>query len=126
MDNTRRINDDDLSEIISWYDKRGMAIIPELLSNVGFIVPGIAAGYLMGTDTRACILEPFIANPEASEAERDSALHSILAALTEKAEAMGFYYIFGFAASQSMIRRALEQGFYCSEQNTTVIKELRS
>lgn len=102
-----------------------MVCDPDLLSPVGFIIPGIAAGFLMSTPTKACILEPFIANPEADIADRDLALRTILSSLVDKAEAMGFDYIFGFAASPTMIERAVEQGFYCSEKAVTVIKDLR-
>lgn len=125
MDNTREVTVEDLDDIGMWYAKRGMYMDKSLLSRNGFIVPGVAAGFLIGTDTKACILEPFIANPQANEHERDTALKGILEALVERAEGLGYDYIFGFAASPTMIARAIEQGFYQSETNITVIKELK-
>jgi len=120
----RRYNTGDLEEIRSWYEKRGMQLIPSLIPPVGFIVPGIAAGFMISTNTTAAILEPFIANPEVSEWERDTALRYILDKLVEQAAFECNTHVFGFSTSQTMIRRALDMGFKLTETSSTVVKEI--
>lgn len=120
----RRFNTGDLEEIGSWYQKRGMQLIPSLIPPVGFIVPGIAAGFMMSTNTTAAILEPFIANPDASQHDRDKALTIILEELVNQAAFECNTHVFGFSTSQTMIRRALDMGFKLTETPSTVVKEL--
>lgn len=113
------------SEVSTWYEARGVRITPDSLSHTGFIVPGIAAGFLMLTDTSACILEPFIANPEATAEERDDALNTIIAKLILEAKAMKFKRIFGFSNNPPMLKRAQEFGFKVIEiDRKTICKDI--
>lgn len=107
-----------------WFQARGSKAAQDLLPKVGFIVPGIAAGFLMQTDTGCCILEPFIANKDTDKAERNKALEAIMGELIQEASRLGFKRIFGFSSNEPMISRALKFGFVIVEESTTVCKEL--
>lgn len=121
----RKYNHEDFYSIIEWYEARHIRPAQDMIPPTGFIVPGIAAGFLMRTDTSACILEPFIANPHANKEDRDRALNSIMGDLIEEARNLGYDRVFGFSSRESMIERAVFQGFVIVEESTTVCKELK-
>jgi hypothetical protein len=125
-DNMRRFTVEDYNEISTWYLSRNMTPVrQDFLPPVGFIVPGVAAGFIMQTDSNLAILEPFISNKESKSIERHEALDKIMAALVEYAKSTECKGIFGFSTSHPMIRRALRQGFIVNEINSsTVFKEL--
>ena len=122
----RKYNKTDFNEISTWFQDRKIAIQEDYLSKTGFIVPDTAAGFLYRTDANFCIFECFIGNPKKTSEERDAALNSIVAALIGEAKEMGFKEVYGFATSQSMIRRGFEQGFKQLETCTMIVKDLRS
>lgn len=124
MIKSRKYNDEDFEAIDSWYKSRGSKASKDLLPKIGFIVPGVAAGFLMQTDTGCCILEPFIANRYTDKAERHSALDAIMRDLIYEAKTLGFSRIFGFSSNEPMIARSLKHGFVIVEESTTVVKEL--
>jgi len=114
----------DFEAIRSWYEARHLKVLEEDFPKIGIIVPGIAAGFLMQTDTMACILEPFIANPDTNKLDRDQALNLIMGELIEEAGDLGYTRIFGFSSNTPMLRRARKWGFIEVESSTTVVKEL--
>lgn len=121
----RKYMNEDFEEIRSWYDMRGMTVELQDLPKVGFIVPGVAAGFIMQTDTNCCILEPFIANPLTLKKCREVALDSIFKHLIKEAQTLGFKKIFGFSTHLKMVWRAQTFGFRVIETNClTVIKDL--
>lgn len=121
----RKYMKSDFNEISTWFQDRKIAIQEDYLPATGFIVPGIAAGFIYKTDANFCIFECFIANPSKSAEERDVALNNIVAAMIGESKEMGFKEIYGFATSQSMIRRGFEQGFKQLETCTMIVKDLR-
>lgn len=114
----------DFQYVESWYEARRLRVFREDFPKVGFVVPGIAAGFLMQTDTKSCILEPFIANPDTTKLQREQALNLIMGQLIEEAGDLGYARIFGFSSNAPMIRRAKSWGFVVVESSTTVCKEL--
>jgi hypothetical protein len=121
----RKYIDEDFEAIESWYLERGMQVNEEDFPIVGFIAPGIAAGFLMQTDTKCCILEPFIANPHTTMAEREAALVPIMEALVQEARNLGYHRVFGFSIHPTMLDRAEDMGFEVIEKcSKTVCKEL--
>lgn len=125
MMQSRKYVDEDFKSIIEWYDSRHIRPAQDMIPPTGFIVPGIAAGFLMRTDTSACILEPFIANPRANKHDRDRALNSIMNDLIHEAKELGYDRVFGFSSHERMIERAVSHGFIVVEESTTVVKELK-
>lgn len=118
----RRFLKSDYDTITTWYKARKLNTVPSLfLPEIGFIVDGVAAGFLIQTDASFCILEPFIANPDASEEDRDKALSSILAELVNKARRLKYEGVFGFSAQSTMLKRAIKQDFEIMDKNSTTI-----
>ncbi len=91
---------------------------------IGFIVPGVAVGFIMQTDTKCAILEPFVSNLKIPREQRDVALSLILTKLTTYAKNSGFKAVFGFSRNLPMLKRAKLQGFRHVEHCETIIKEL--
>lgn len=121
---SRKYELDDYWQLAEWWAARKIVMAEDVLPPTGFIVPGIAAGFLIKTDTSCCIIEPFIANPRANKEDRDAALNKIMLDLIEEARFLGFKRIFGFSSRESMIERALNCGYVIVEESTTVCKEL--
>ena len=67
----------------------------DFLSDIGFVVPGVASGFLVTTNVNCCFLEPFISNPKAPKELRDKALKEILESLEDKASKIGIRLIYG-------------------------------
>lgn len=125
MDKCRKYSPEDFEAIQSWYKSRDMAPLEDLIPKIGFIVPGVAAGFMMQTDTKCCILEPFISNPLVDSEKRKEALDLIMGELILEAFQLGYNRIYGFSTVPSMVNRALKWGFKTVEKNsTTVCKEL--
>lgn len=120
----RKYKTEDYPEVLSWWEARKIRMPEDVLSSIGSIVPGIAAGFLIRTNTSACIFEPFIANPRASKEDRNTALNAIMVDLVQEARLLGFKRVFGFSSNEPMIERALKVGFQVVEESTTVVKEL--
>lgn len=121
----RKYSDSDFEQVSSWFNKRNIPIEQDYLPKHGFIEPGVAAGFIYSTDANFCIFECFIGNPAKSKEERDVALNDIVAAMIGEAKELGFKDAYGFATSQNMIRRGMEQGFKPLEMCSMIVKDLR-
>jgi hypothetical protein len=78
MDRTVHYSHGFYPEVASWFTARSLPIPSHhSLPTNGFIVPGVAAGFLYLTDSDVSILDCFISNPKTTEVERDEALDSI-------------------------------------------------
>ena len=120
----KRVEDTDLEEILGWFKQRKIDISIDYLSPTGFIVPGVAAGYIFATDSNWCIFECFIGNPEISSEERQKALRQIVPAMIEEAKEMGYKQAFGFAVSKTMIDIGYENEFKFVETCSTIVRDL--
>src|ERR1700678_2917140 len=107
----RKYKKSDYNEVSSWFQDRNIDISEGYLPETGFIAPGVAAGFIYKTDANFCIFECFIANRDKSYEEREAALTKIVSSMIGEAKEMGFERVYGFATSQTMIRRGMEQGF---------------
>ena len=114
----------DYDEVSSWYHSRSIPITEDYLPQHGFIIPGVAAGFLYATDSNFCIFESFIANPEADRDHRKEGLRLIVEQMIKKAKNLGYRNAYGFATSQTMIQIGAEQGFKFVETCSTIIKDL--
>lgn len=114
----------DYDEVSTWFHERNIPITEDYLPRHGFIVPGIAAGFIYSTDANFCIFESFISSPNVSRHEREEALRNIVSAMIKKAKELEFKDAYGFATSQTMIRHGYEQGFKFVETCSTIIKDL--
>lgn len=124
MELIRAYNITDYETVNKWFtDQRVYSIPADFLSDIGYIVPGVAVGFLVKTNINCCFLEPFIANPDAPVSIRDEALREILRKLEDTAKSMGIRMVYGIATSPTMINRALDSGWVDLGKSTLLTKE---
>lgn len=120
----REYTKEDYIEVSGWFHSRSISITEDYLPPTGFIVPGIAAGFVYATDANFCIFESFIGNPQVSKEERQKALREIVPAMIREAKEMGYSQAFGFATSQTMIQIGYENEFKFVETCSTIVRNL--
>lgn len=103
---------EDYPELASWFRARGLALPCDRdLPDEGLIISGVAAGFLIQTDTSTAILDFFITNPETSPRARGEALNEISRGLIERARALGFRRVTCDSQLDTIVRRARALGF---------------
>lgn len=113
------------NEVSKWFkEHRGDNIPEDLLSEVGFIIPGVAVGFLIKTNTSMCLFEPFITNPEASKEDRDWALAFIVTCLEHEALRLGYKSCYGIATAPTMIEHGRKLGWRNRGPYIVITKEL--
>jgi hypothetical protein len=123
--NLRAFNPLDLDEMNRWYDLRGEPGVKiEMLPRLGFLAPGIAAGFLYQTDSALALVEGLVSNPEALLCKRAKALHLILGALTDAAKDFGFKLVIGSSKKTGPVALTLRQGFRKIGSFEMVVKEV--
>lgn len=77
----------DYESMKGWYEKRGHPV-PHgtFLPPVGYIEPGVAAGFLVACDNKIGILDFYVSNPDAARELRDKAFEGITKRLFEYAD----------------------------------------
>lgn len=115
-----------LSMLNSWLEKRGMDLISEEdVPSMGFIVPGIAAGFLRQCEGNVAIIDSLVTNPDACPVVRHYQLNKIYDWLIAEAESQGIKKLIGFTRDEHTLRRSLDHGFVISPYTFLVrFKEL--
>jgi hypothetical protein len=91
----RPVMADDHPEIASWYRAHDQKMVPiDLLPPQGLIWPGVAAGFMMKTDSKVCFLEHYIANPRAFKEVSRRALELITDQFLQASRAQGYVAVF--------------------------------
>ena len=93
--------------IQSWYRERSLPV-PEapMLPVIGFVEEGVAAGFLVRTDTTLALLDGFVTNPAAQSNHKDIALDDIVDAIIEEARFLGFTALMAITKSEAIKARA--------------------
>lgn len=113
-------------QINEWFrDHRGDSIPEALLSKVGFIVPGVAVGFLIQTDTDVCLFEPFISNPKVPSELRETSLAGIVESLELEASKLGYRFCYGIATAPTMIEHGVKRDWVVMGNYTVIAKELK-
>ena len=120
----RKIEKSDIEEIISWFHSRNIAFTSEELPQLGYIVPGKAAGFMYQTDSNFVIFESFVGNTKCSRIDRQKALREIVTEMIKEAHNLGFKRAFGFVTSSTMLEIGYENGFQYVENCKTIVKDL--
>ncbi|MBK7860842.1 MAG: hypothetical protein IPJ65_20015 [Archangiaceae bacterium] len=105
-----------------WYAKHvPVPMDPIYLPEVGFVVPGVAMGFLYQTDSAVAHIEALVANPRASGAARSAAIDEVVQAIIAEAKKLGFKALLGNTSLPAVIERAKRLGFvHDPEPNQTV------
>jgi hypothetical protein len=107
--NIRRLNDEDYSTLVKWWDAwPGWAAPPQtFLPDTGFIVEknniGIVAGYVYMTNSKAALLEWIISNPEYRESDRKAAITLLIQAVERVLKDQGIVHVFTIGRNKSLI-----------------------
>lgn len=106
MISARRFIKQDLEQLNRWHALYEMPLLRyEDLPAIGYIVPGVCAGFLYQTDSSLCMLDAFIANPEARGNARREALNSVTELLLTTAKDLCFTTVLAFTQHESIKSR---------------------
>ena len=107
--NCRPIKQADLASINRWRHRHSQPAVDASENlDIGFIVPGVACGFLRQCEGRVGILEGICTNSLVSPAMRNKALDAIMARLTSTP---GFNRFIGYTVDSSTLQRAQRHGF---------------
>jgi hypothetical protein len=119
--NIRRLNDEDYSTLVKWWDAwpKWQAPAKDFLPNLGFIVEknniGIVAGYLYTSNSKVGFLEWVISNPEYRESDRKDAITLLIQAIEQVLKDQGFKYAFTMGRNKSLINIHKQLGWTVDE-----------
>lgn len=121
----RPFDDEDYPDFKEWHEKRGIIAVPkDCLPTRGFVVPGVAMGFLIQTDCKLGLIDFFITNPDVAKAHRRAALNEIGAAIEKRAKTIGIRYLKADSKHDFIkILAKLYGGSYIGEY-TAFIKEI--
>lgn len=115
----------DLDALNGWYTARKMPIpVISLLPETGLIVPGVAAAFLLLTDSSLALLHECVTNPSALSRDRHEALSAIYAELCTIAASKGYVHLMTWTADSGIVRRMAESGFSEWSGQRVFFKEL--
>lgn len=116
----RKFQTSDYFELCGWWNKHNWPCIPlDHLPENGFIVEGLAAGFLYKTDSKFGLLEFVVANPDSSKEDRAQALDLVIDNTLNLAKELGFKSIFSSITHPKLIQRYQEHGFMMTDENMT-------
>jgi len=121
----RRVLELDFDEIRAWFEARELKIPDRsLFPKVGFIVEGVAAGFIYFTDSPVAIIDCYISNPLSDSKYRSEAITGITEALIVCAKFHKCKRIKCDSTLGSIKRRALDHGFKSTGTYESFIMEI--
>lgn len=125
LGNMRDYTFDDYQEVCRWFRDRGMTTPkPSDLPLTGKIIPFVAVGFLLKTDTTACVLDFFVTNKDANMMARGRAIDTITRALILEAKKLGFKRVRCDSRIDTIKKKAVSLGFRSSGDHTVFCKEI--
>lgn len=122
----RRYKDSDYEDVCEWL--RDWDLPPPtrtMLPEIGFIVPGVAVGFLEQPDTDSCYFENVYSKKGSDKKERDRAINEIYDAAMLCAKALGFNRMLSVTDNSGMIKRAIQRGCKLEINKVLVINHLK-
>lgn len=113
--------DSHFEQVLHWMQLRGETLVPEALPATGFIVPGVAAGFLYRTDSSIAWIDGLVASKDVPKETRSKALDEIVQALRAEARNSGFKVMMGLTQFQPVVDRALRLGFQRSPKTFQLV-----
>ncbi len=105
----REFKSRDLTSINKWLKARAKnGITCQQLPRVGFVVPGVAIGFIREVEGGMGIFESLVSNPFASSALRHAAMSAIYAKVMNDAR---FERIIGFSVDNGALSRSADAGW---------------
>jgi hypothetical protein len=108
----REYDTEDYQQIKEWFQKRNMGYpSPKSLPKIGFIVDGLASGFLIQTDTCIAVIDFLISDPESELSKRRLALDQISESLLSAALRLGYSGVKCTTIYEPVAKRAKDYGF---------------
>lgn len=121
----RKFLPEDYIQLEGWSNDREVKAPPlEYLPSTGYIVDGVACGFLYLTNSAVGLLEGFITNPNADKNDRNKALDSITLKLIELAELNSCKILKCETKIDAIVNRAKDFGFTELIGFKTLMKEI--
>lgn len=108
-----------IDQISEWHRLQEAAPLCSVIPPVGFIEEGVAAGFLIQTDSGFAMLDGYVSNPEAPSEVRHEAFLAITERLLEAAREKECKMVLAISRDPSIICRATtlhdfkDLGLYC-------------
>jgi hypothetical protein len=116
--------DRDYGIIKAWWELHGSSVPKrEHLPTTGIVIEvsgkPVSAGFLYRTDSRICVFEFVVVDPEASREDRDIALDLLIEAAMYWAKQEGYTLIYNSSGIQRFIARLEGKGFIKADTGQT-------
>lgn len=109
----------DIVSINKWLERWGHPLATsEQLPARGYIVPGVAAGFIRDCETGMGMIDSYVSNSLVSSASRNKALNII----TEKLLSEPFTHFITMTANDGLVKRFLEHGMIAAPQYLWLVK----
>ena len=110
----------DYETLCMWWKQHEWLPVPvQCLPMTGFIVDGLAAGFLYKTDSNIAWLEWVVANKESDKEERSKAIDLVVDELILRAKELGYTRIFTSTNNPKLEARYHKHGFGSFDKNVT-------
>lgn len=118
----RRFEERDYADFCAWCEAHGGGIVErDVLPTLGLIVEGVAALFLVQTDTAVAFAHHLTTNPAAGLRERTAAVAELADGIKALARELGFRYLLTWSGHRSVVRQALRSGGRMIESPVSVI-----
>lgn len=115
----------DYEHIVNWFTLRHMPVPAQYeLPYVGYIEDGLAAGFLITSDTPTAVLDFFISNPVANKKLRQEAIFQIAKALMEEAKIQKYQRVLCRTKIESIKSAAKDLNFTDLGEFSTYMREI--
>jgi hypothetical protein len=116
----RKYQPSDYFELCTWWElQKWPSMGQDHLPENGFIVEGIAAGFLYKTDSKFALMEFIIANPKTEKETRAQALDLVIDSLLNLAKELDFKSVFSSITHPKLLQRYQQHGFVVTDENMT-------
>jgi len=112
----------DIVSINKWLARRNHPLVSQReLPQIGFIIPGVAAGFIRKVEGRIGIFESVVSNALVSAPVRHKAMGLLFDIISDMKD---FEYIMGFTKEGDMLLRAKKHGYIQADKHVIVVKRL--
>lgn len=124
-DEVKNFREHHYDEMSKWFVARGMPAPPRwFLSSKGFIVPGLAAGFLYTTNSQVAFIDCYISNPDADSVPIREAIDAITRRIIQISRSHGVKLLCCSSKIRSIQKRARAFGFSDNGPHIGFSKEL--
>ncbi len=105
-----------------WYELTPLPI--QFLPQSGFVVEGVAMGFMYRTDSKMALIENLAANPVLPRETVTQGLDRVVEAIAAEGRALGFEVLIGYTNVGAVIARALRHGFTTDDEKFQVVTKV--